>query len=173
MTAHAEDLCIPGCIINKFNYGVSNQLPAISGHIKSKQHSFTLNLKSPDEKIWFTVALMFCKIFFFHFGICPLYCTWFFFLQTTSKIRNGGHQERVTLASCRGWICGLFFLGLLWRRSGSQVSGFDYLTVRRSGLGVVSWTCDPVLALGQRFDSHFRRSFCCNPLGVRDLLYIT
>ena len=25
-------------------------------------------------------------------------------------------------------------------------------TVRRSGLGVVSWTCDPVLALGQRFD---------------------
>ena len=37
-------------------------------------------------------------------------------------------------------------------------------TVRRSGLGVVSWTCDPVLALGQRFDS--RRSFCCNPLGL-------
>ena len=37
--------------------------------------------------------------------------------------------------------------------------------VRRSGLGVVSWTCDPVLALGQRFDSHSRRLFCCNPLG--------
>ena len=37
--------------------------------------------------------------------------------------------------------------------------------VRRSGAGVVSWTCDPVLALGQRFDSHSRRSFCCNPLG--------
>ena len=32
-------------------------------------------------------------------------------------------------------------------------------------LGVVSWTCDPVLALGQRFDSHSRRLFCCNPLG--------
>ena len=42
MSAHAEDLCIPGCIINKLNYGVSHQLPATSGHIKSKQHSFTL-----------------------------------------------------------------------------------------------------------------------------------
>ena len=42
---------------------------------------------------------------------------------------------------------------------------YTSITVRRSGLGVVSWTCDPVLALGQRFDSHSRRSFCCNPLG--------
>ena len=32
-------------------------------------------------------------------------------------------------------------------------------------IGVVSWTCDTVLALGQGFDSHSRRSFCCNPLG--------
>ena len=32
--------------------------------------------------------------------------------------------------------------------------------------GIVSWTCEPVLALGLRFDSHSRRSFCCN------LLYI-
>ena len=30
---------------------------------------------------------------------------------------------------------------------------------------VVCRTYDPVLALGQRFDSHFQRSFCCNPLG--------
>ena len=30
--------------------------------------------------------------------------------------------------------------------------------------GVVSWTCDPVLALGQRFYSHSQRLFCCNPL---------
>ena len=44
--------------------------------------------------------------------------------------------------------------------------------VRRSCQGVVSWTCDLVLALGQRFDSHSRRSFCCNPC-VRNLLYIT
>ena len=29
--------------------------------------------------------------------------------------------------------------------------------------GVVSWTCDPVLSLGQRF--HSCRLFCCNSLG--------
>ena len=33
------------------------------------------------------------------------------------------------------------------------------------GGGVVSWTCDPVLALGQRYNSHSLRLFCCNPLG--------
>ena len=40
-------------------------------------------------------------------------------------------------------------------------------TVRHSGLGVVSWICDPVLALGQRFDSFSgsRHLFCCNSLG--------
>ena len=39
--------------------------------------------------------------------------------------------------------------------------------VRRSSHGVVSWTCDPMLAiaLGQKFDSHSWRLFCCNPLG--------
>ena len=37
-----DDLFIPGCIINKLNYGVSHQFPATSGHIKSKQHSFPL-----------------------------------------------------------------------------------------------------------------------------------
>ena len=36
---------------------------------------------------------------------------------------------------------------------------------RRGSLGVVSWTCDPVLALGQRFNSHSKRLLCCNPLG--------
>ena len=36
--------------------------------------------------------------------------------------------------------------------------------VRRSCPGVVSWTCDQVLALGKRFDSPSWRSFCCNPL---------
>ena len=34
------------------------------------------------------------------------------------------------------------------------------LYVRRSGAGVVSWTCDPVLALGQRFDSHSHCAHC-------------
>ena len=38
---------------------------------------------------------------------------------------------------------------------------------RRGSQGVVSWTCDPVLTLGQRFDSHSRRSFCCNQPGKR------
>ena len=37
--------------------------------------------------------------------------------------------------------------------------------------GVVSWTCDPVLALGQRFDSHFRCQFFCNPLGLGNLQF--
>ena len=37
--------------------------------------------------------------------------------------------------------------------------------IRSGSQGVImSWTCDPVLALRQRFDSHSRRSFCCNPL---------
>ena len=45
--------------------------------------------------------------------------------------------------------------------------------VRRSGLGVVSWTSDPVLALWQRFDSYSRRSFLLQSPWVRDLLYIT
>ena len=31
---------------------------------------------------------------------------------------------------------------------------FELTLVRRSGRGLVSWTCDPLLALGQRFDSH-------------------
>ena len=35
----------------------------------------------------------------------------------------------------------------------------------RYSLGVVSWTYDSVLALEQRFGSHSRRLFCCNPLG--------
>ena len=39
-----------------------------------------------------------------------------------------------------------------------------YLQSGAVSLGVVSWTCDPVLALGQRFDSHSRRFFYCNPL---------
>ena len=40
--------------------------------------------------------------------------------------------------------------------------------------GVVSWTCDPVFALGQRFHSHSRHLFCCNRSPwVRDKLYIT
>ena len=30
--------------------------------------------------------------------------------------------------------------------------------------GVLSWTCDLVLALGQRFNSHSWRLFCFNPL---------
>ena len=36
-----------------------------------------------------------------------------------------------------------------------QTSEVSEEIVRRSSRGVVSWTCHPVLALGQRFDSHF------------------
>ena len=31
------------CLVNKMNYGILHQLPATSGHIKSKQQTFTLN----------------------------------------------------------------------------------------------------------------------------------
>ena len=37
-----DDLSILECLINKLNYGVLDQLPATSGHIKSKQQTFTL-----------------------------------------------------------------------------------------------------------------------------------
>ena len=40
----------------------------------------------------------------------------------------------------------------------------DQALVRRGSQGVVSLTCDPVLALGQRFYSNSRCLFCCNPL---------
>ena len=30
------------CLVNKLNYGILQQLPATSGHIKSKQHKFNL-----------------------------------------------------------------------------------------------------------------------------------
>ena len=43
---------------------------------------------------------------------------------------------------------------------------FILRSVRYSSLGVVSCTCDPVLALGQRFDFHSRRLFCYNHLGL-------
>ena len=33
------------CLVNKLNYGILHQLPATSGHIKSKQQTFTLKLK--------------------------------------------------------------------------------------------------------------------------------
>ena len=36
--------------------------------------------------------------------------------------------------------------------------------VRRGRDGVVSWACDPGLALRPRFDSSYRRLFCCNPV---------
>ena len=44
---------------------------------------------------------------------------------------------------------------------------FSYLFKlhRRGSRGIESWTCDLVLALGQRFDSHSRHLFCYNPLG--------
>ena len=42
---------------------------------------------------------------------------------------------------------------------------FDPLDVGRGFWGVVSWICDPVLALGQRFVSLSGRLFCYNPLG--------
>ena len=40
-----------------------------------------------------------------------------------------------------------------------------FLSIRLRGRGVVCLACDPVLALGQRFDSHSWHSLCCNPLG--------
>ena len=47
----------------------------------------------------------------------------------------------------------------------SQVGLNDHNYVRRGSRGLVSWTCDPVLAHGQRFDSHSRSLFCCNSNG--------
>ena len=41
----------------------------------------------------------------------------------------------------------------------------DTLYVRYGSRCVMSWTCDPVLALGQRFYSLSRRIFYCNALG--------
>ena len=35
-------LSVPEYFINKLNYGALHQLPATSGHIKSKQQTFTL-----------------------------------------------------------------------------------------------------------------------------------
>ena len=43
--------------------------------------------------------------------------------------------------------------------------------VRPSSQEIVYWTCVAVLALGQRFDSHIWRSFCCNPLNKAFTLY--
>ena len=42
---------------------------------------------------------------------------------------------------------------------------FEIFNVRFGSLGIVSWTCDSVPALVQRFNSYSRRLFCCNPLG--------
>ena len=52
---------------------------------------------------------------------------------------------------------------LLLKMSGLNLAHIlRYRTVRRSGLGVVNWTCDAVLELGQRFDFHSQCSFYCN-----------
>ena len=47
--------------------------------------------------------------------------------------------------------------GVLWLKNHT-------LSVRRGSQGVVRWTCDPMLAFGQRFNSHCWRLLCCNPL---------
>ena len=62
-----------------------------------------------------------------------------------TKCPNISGKKRLKL-DFRSVILDFFFLSL-----------FCLLRVDRSGAvsrGVVSWTCDPVLALGQRFDSH-------------------
>ena len=48
---------------------------------------------------------------------------------------------------------------------GKEISGLGEGSVRHYSLGVASWTCESVLALGQRFNSHALSSFCCIPLG--------
>ena len=54
---------------------------------------------------------------------------------------------------------------LLYLNTASRQTTFKTLKiVRRGSRGVVSWTCDPVLALGHRFDSNSCCSFCCNTL---------
>ena len=42
-------LSVRECNINKLYYGVLHQLPATSGHIKSKQQTFTLIAKTFDD----------------------------------------------------------------------------------------------------------------------------
>ena len=49
-----NDLPILECLVNKLNYGILDQLPATSGHIKSKQQTFTLNTATENKKVAFT-----------------------------------------------------------------------------------------------------------------------
>ena len=37
------------CLVNKLNYGILHKLPATSGHIKSKQQTFTLIIDFPSN----------------------------------------------------------------------------------------------------------------------------
>ena len=45
-----DDLCIRQCLITELNHGILHQLPATSGHIKSKQQTFTLIRSQFPEK---------------------------------------------------------------------------------------------------------------------------
>ena len=78
--ACGKDLSVPGCIINKMNYGVSRQLPATSGHIKSKQDSFPLKL--------YDIAIM---ILF----VIPCTSQLFFFLKFMSASRQVENSTRL------------------------------------------------------------------------------
>ena len=50
------------CLVNKLNYGILHQLPANSGHIKSKQQTFTLN----TSIYWFVyTSTKLNKLFFY------------------------------------------------------------------------------------------------------------
>ena len=94
-------------------------------------------------------------------------------LLSSLKLSDAELIKSTVAAKLNGYVRGFGtlenFLAVSWFLCrlcpGHLMAQLVVYLVRRSGLGVVSWTCDPVLALGQRFDSHSRLSFCCNHLG--------
>ena len=89
---------------------------------------------------------------------------WIMFYQITNVFHMKRTFRKKTIDTYRiqNLLVNVLFHSVL------QLFGIPFPTILDtwiSGAGVVSWTCDPVLAQGQRFDSHSRRSFCCNPLG--------
>ena len=79
----------------------------------------------------------------------------------TEKSRSLDFTSALPKVKVKGPIKRLYFL--FFCHLHLKLKRFQTDLARLSIRGVVSWTCDPVLALGQRFDSHFQRLFCCNP----------
>ena len=75
-----SDLSARECLINKLNYGVLRQFPTTSGHIKSKQQTFTLitiwkffcintlwlSVLKRKDQCWIMIFISFCDILHFY-----------------------------------------------------------------------------------------------------------